>query len=171
MTRAPLLLVALVVAPVAGAMQAPPDEGISPNAPSLASDFRVLGKGSTWPQCATKRMKSRLVTMLEAFNSGQGTSFALYFSRRGNMQTYMTGGFAIFKGRDAIGRHVIQRWLRGDGWTAFELNVPSDPHENVFSLKLRLSAHGIGTRELGAKIVVDCGSGLVDQWVGPAFAP
>jgi hypothetical protein len=117
-------------------------------------------------------MREQFTSMLWAFNTGQGHAFASFFTGgQSNMATYTTQGFATFRGRPSIARHVFERWLLGDGWTALELDVPNGSSNNVFFLRLRLSSHGTTTRDLGAKIVVNCDRGLIQHWVGPAFAP
>jgi hypothetical protein len=116
-------------------------------------------------------MRDQLTWMLWAFNTGQGQVFASFFSGgQSSMHTYTTSGSASFRGRRSIARHVFERWLLADGWTAYELDVPSGAG-NVFELFLRLSSRGTITRDLGAKIVVNCDRGLIQHWVGPAFAP
>jgi hypothetical protein len=171
MTRAPLLLTALAVAPGAAAMPAPLEESLAPNAPALAADFKVVGKGSPLLRCSTERIREQLTWMLWAFNTGRGHAFASFFTGgQSAMHTYTTNGSASFRGRRSIAAHVFERWLLADGWTAYELHVPNGAG-NVFELGLRLSSHGTITRDLGAKIVVNCDRGLIQHWVGPAFAP
>ncbi len=114
--------------------------------------------------------------MLVAFNEGYGQRFASFFDHQvvsfePYSETRPDTNIHIGT-RRGIGRYVVSRWLHGDGWTASRLGVPSaGPGSNAFFLTLQLSRHGIVSKELGTKIIMNCDTGLIQHWVGPAQGP
>jgi hypothetical protein len=45
------------------------------------------------------------------------------------------------------------------------------PDEATYGLSLRVSQRGALVRRGGARLIVDCRSGLLVTWVGPAYGP
>jgi hypothetical protein len=122
---------------------------------------------------APTEVEPRVVDAVEAFEDGGARSFAAAFMEHGQLSPYGVGGRGDV-GHGAIEKFVSERHEAGDGWTLTELIPP------LGRLNLpRMAAYGVGVivqgngfrREEGAKVVVDCASGLILAWVGPAFGP
>jgi hypothetical protein len=111
---------------------------------------------------------------LTAFNQGLGDDLARLLVARGQFHPYTSSIKSPgFMRRPAIARFVGNRYHRGDGWTATRLFTPQGsaglPSRAVYGLDLRVSYQGTTVAEhVGAKLVVDCSSGLLRAWVGPA---
>jgi hypothetical protein len=148
-----------------------------PTAPTRTPDFVVGSTGIGLPgRCGTDAVEERVVGTIEAFNSGQGESFAASFlETEGQLSPYDVGGRG-FVGRDAIGAFVTDRHEAGDRWTLAALSPPLGrvglPREAAYGTDLVVTQKGSGfRRRQGAKVVIDCASGLIRAWVGPAFPP
>jgi hypothetical protein len=150
-----------------------------PNAPDTAPDLTVHPAAVELPpNCDVAAVQARLVGIVHAFNTGDGRSFARYFTRRPSFQPY-TGdvGRKYAKGarvsRRELARFVRSRYAARDGWTISQLMAPQGsiglPQAAVYGLGLTVSFPG-GSVAGGSKIVVSCSSGLVRRWVGPAYS-
>jgi hypothetical protein len=113
--------------------------------------------------------------MLVAFNAGFGDDVAKRIIARGQFHPY-TGSIAGggFVGKRAIARFVRARYRAGDGWTATRLVTPQGsvglPAAAVYGLEFRVDYQGaLFAEPAAAKLVVDCDSGLLARWVGPAI--
>jgi len=112
---------------------------------------------------------------LSTFNQGLGDDFAKRFVTDGQFHPYTRSiAGAGFVSRQAIARYVGTRYHAGDGWTATRLFTPQTsvgvPSKAVYGVDLRISHQGAAVAEhVGAKLVVDCGSGLLRAWIGPAI--
>jgi hypothetical protein len=147
-----------------------------PNAQALASGFRVVPTSVKLPkQCSPDRVRTTLRSALSVFNQGLGDDFARRFAVRGQFHPYTRSvagqGFTT---RRAIARFVGTRYPAGGGWTAARLFTPQTsvglPTRAVYGVDLRVSYQGRRVAEHeGAKVVVDCRSGLVRAWIGPAI--
>jgi hypothetical protein len=147
-----------------------------PTAPTLAPGFRVLStKIELPPKCRTDVVRERVVGAVEAFNLGRADSFADAFLKTGQLSPYDVGGRG-FVGPAAIEGFVSERHKAGDGWTLTDLAPPLGsvglPREAAYGAGLIVQQESAHFRKQeGAKVVIDCASGLIRAWVGPAFGP
>lgn len=147
-----------------------------PNALALSPEFRVAPTRVDLPaRCKPVAVRRTLSSVLAAFNVGLSDTFAKRFVARGQFHPY-TGSIAGagFVGRRAIARFVRARYRAGDGWTATRLLTSQGsvglPNEAVYGLALQVSYQGaLYAEPASAKVVVNCRSGLLATWVGPAI--
>lgn len=143
--------------------------GHRPNAQEVVPELDV---GSTTvqlpPRCAAAAVQARLLRLLRAFNLGDGKAGASNFARTGGLMLYTADRHRAV-GRPAITSRIESRAAAGDGLTLVALrppsNISSTPGRAVYGLTLRVK----DTVDAGVKLVVDCGTGLLTQWVGPAI--
>jgi hypothetical protein len=152
----------------AGPVLACSRSGSAPNAQELAPDFRLATAPVRFPKpCRAGTVETRVASMLRAFNLGAGDRFARGFSAAGRFHPYTASSSGTgFVGRAKIAGFVGARHAAGDGWTGLSLHPPAGGVSRgtaAYLLKLRL-ADRVG----GAKLVVNCRSGLLRAWVGPA---
>ncbi len=146
------------------------------NARALDAGFGVERTRIRLPApCAPARVETVVRRLLSTFNQGLGADFARRFAASSQFHPYtgsVTGGG--FRRRPAIARFVGNRYRAGDGWTATRLLVPQAsaglPSKAVFGVGLRVSYQGReAAARVGAKLVLDCRSGFVRAWIGPAL--
>jgi hypothetical protein len=126
-------------------------------------------------RCRPRPVRQLVVAMLTAFNLGAGGVFADGFIK----PIFHPYSFRIagsgFTDQDSIVSFVAERHQAGDGWSAIKLQPPTGevglPDEAIYGLDLRVSQRGALVRRGGAKLIVDCRSGLLVTWVGPAYGP
>jgi hypothetical protein len=141
-----------------------------PNAGAFASNLRVTGGARLPGQCRASNVSGMLRSTLSAFNAGLGGSFGSHFVRRARFHSY-TSSSAPLVGRAAIARFVSTRYSAGDGWTGTRLRVPRHAQETaVFQLSLSISSLGKPLASSRAAVTVECRSGLIRSWIGPAVA-
>jgi hypothetical protein len=107
--------------------------------------------------------------MLRSFNLGDADRFARGFTSRGQFHPYTASIHGSgFIGRPKIAAFVRKRYAAGDGWTAIALHPPANffGDRAIYQLVLRVVNVGEG----GAKLVIDCRSGLLSAWVGPGVS-
>jgi hypothetical protein len=146
-----------------------------PNAAAVSPTFVVTPSAVELPgRCNVTSVERRVRAVLSVFNLGFGPLFAKNFVRRGQFHPY-TGTIkgSGFVGRGRIADFVRTRYRKGDGWTASRLLSPQGsaglPTRAVYGLDFRVSYQGAVVAEhAGAKLVVDCRSGLLEKWVGPS---
>jgi hypothetical protein len=149
------------------------DTGRRPLAQEVSRDFTVGTTPLRLPRrCRPAAVKTRVVGALRAFNLAGATAFGRSFTRTANMQPYTASDPPLnLRGRSAIVAFAARRAASGDGWTAARLLPPTGdaglPAGAVYGLALRVNWHGDDT---GVKLVIDCRSGLIARWVGPALA-
>lgn len=147
------------------------------NAPTLTPEFAVRSTSIELPgECGTDAVRERVVDAVEAFNSGQAESFAASFLEGGGQLSPYDVGGSGFVGRERIAGFVTDRYRGGDGWTLTALWPPVGrvglPREAAYGVDLIVVQKSSGFRRAeGAKVVIDCASGLIRAWVGPPFAP
>jgi hypothetical protein len=149
--------------------------GRKPLAQEVSRDFALETTPLRLPgRCGPAMVKTRVAGALRAFNLAGAKAFARTFTRGATMQPY-TGSQPPpnLRGRSQIAAFAIRRAARSDGWTAAKLFPPTGtvglPTEAIYGMTLRVSSpHGGG--ENGAKLVIDCRSGLISHWVGPGLA-
>ena len=147
-----------------------------PNAPDTTADFTVNSPAVRLPvKCQVPGVERRVLSIIHAFNTGHGNQFASNFTRGASFDPYnedLRLGQGQLVSHRAIVRFVNDRYSAGDGWTASQLQAPQGdvglPFEAVYGLNFTISYPGGGVAG-GSKVVVDCFSGLVIHWVGPAF--
>lgn len=115
------------------------------------------------------------MSVLSAFNLGHGEGFAKQFAPGGNFHPYSVSIPSVgFVTRTRIATFVRTRYRAGDGWTARALFPPRGrvglPSKAVYGLVLIVSYQGARVAETGVKLVLDCRSGLLRTWGGPALA-
>jgi hypothetical protein len=149
-----------------------------PTAPALAPGFKFLWSTTVElpPKCRPQAVKARVVGAVEAFNSGHTDSFAESFLETGGqLAPYDVGGLG-FHSREAIEEFASERHKAGDGWTLTDLAPPLHeiglPRETAYGAGLIVQQEAAQFRKLGgAKIVIDCASGLIRAWIGPPYGP
>jgi len=145
-----------------------------PSAWELAETF-VVGKSAAYlpDRCSTQAARVRLVAMLHALNNASARRVAAAFMPDGQFQPYTASVRSPFRGRAAITRFATKRIEAVDGWTASELDPPlhrSGPSSaTAFTVSLVAYTNGRPDGAGVARMVVDCHSGLIRQWVGPAL--
>lgn len=147
--------------------------GSAPNAQELAADFALGATRVPSPKrCGPSAVRARVESMLRTFNLGEADRFARGFAPAGQFHPY-TGSISGvgFVGRPKIAAFARKRYVSGDGWTAIALQPPSGnvglPERAIYQLMLRITTRTVTFAEGGAKLVVDCRSGLVTAWIGP----
>jgi hypothetical protein len=147
-----------------------------PNGAARAADFRLESTSIDLPKsCRPGVVKRRVSTALASFNVGRADVFAQGFATRGEFHPYTVSIGAGFVGRTRIARFVNARYRSGDGWTATRLQPPRGsvglPKWTVYGLSLRLTYQDkLLAEQVGAKLVIDCASGLFRRWIGPSLA-
>jgi hypothetical protein len=147
-----------------------------PNAAAVGPGFVVTpARIDLPPRCNAAAVERRVRSALSVFNLGFGPDFAKHFALRGQFHPY-TGSIKGqgFIGRGRIAGFVRTRYRKGDGWTASRLLSPQGsvglPKRAVYGLAFRVSYQGaVVAEQAGAKLVVDCRSGLLTRWVGPSI--
>ena len=162
----------------------PRPSGWSSNSPAVAcaerpsawelADAFVVGKSPTSLQgrCSTSTARVRLVAMLHALNSGGAGGVAAAFTTDGRFQPYNASVRSPFRGRAAIKGFAAKRIAAVDGWTASELDPPAGgPQTPAAAYTVTLVAYTNGRPDGAgvARMVVDCRSGLIREWAGPAL--
>jgi hypothetical protein len=146
------------------------------NAPPTTPNFVVARTDLELDaECRPNPVRQLAVAMLTAFNRGKGATFADGFAK----PLFHPYSFRIagsgFTDKDSISQFVTERHKAGDGWSATKLWPPTGqaglPYQAVYGLDLRISQHGKLIRRGGAKLVIDCATGLLATWVGPAYGP
>jgi hypothetical protein len=144
---------------------------IGPTAHALAPGFRVEATPLRLRGlCAPNMVKARLTALLLDFNGGDGAGFRRSFTPRSHFHPYTASRGPV--ARAAIAAFVRERYRAGDGWTATTLLPPrgsSGRSRAVYGAALRVTRQGQLLADLGAKVVVDCRSGLIATWIGPAL--
>ena len=109
--------------------------------------------------------------MLGSFNAGRPYYFVAPFSEQTNFNPY-NGAPEAFTARSPgpIARFILARHRAGDGWTALALIPPSGSAgaTAIYGLFLRVVKASNDPYRQGVKLVVDCGTGRIQTWLGPA---
>jgi len=149
--------------------------GRKPLAQELSRDFALETTPLRLPgRCLPATVRTRVVGALRAFDLAGATAFARNFTRGANMQPYTASQPPPnLRGRSQIAAFAVRRTARGDGWTAAKLSPPTGtvglPTEAIYGMTLGVSLPR-GGGENGVKLVIDCRTGLIARWVGPALA-
>jgi hypothetical protein len=147
--------------------------GRKPLAQEVSRDFAVGSAPVRFPRkCRPAAVAIRVVGALRAFDLAGAAAFARNFTRYANMEPYTsTRPPSNLRGRAQIAAFATRRTASGDGWTAARLLPPASVGAGaaIYGLTLRVSSPR-GGGENGVKLVIDCRSGLIARWVGPALA-
>jgi hypothetical protein len=147
--------------------------GRAPLAQEVSRDFTVDRTPLKLPgACRPGAVRARVESALRAFDLAGATAFARNFTGGANMQPYTASKPLLnLGGRSQIAAFTARRTARGDGWTAARLSPPTGtaglPATAVYGLTLRVTWNAA---DAGVKLVIDCRSGLIARWVGPALA-
>ena len=149
-----------------------------PPAPAVSGAFRVASTPLALPdRCNPSQVERHIRAMLARLNAGRSTAFAGGFVKEGNWHPSTSTssiGRGGSTGRTAIAHLARDRFIAGDGWTATTLMPPTGdallPRSAVYGLEFQVANDGQPVGGGTSKIVVDCRSGLVVRWVGPALA-
>lgn len=164
-----LLAIACLAADVSHAHHAPPAQPVAPEFVIDGTDVLLSGP------CEPRRVARRVIALLDAFNNGRARAFSRGFAVRAEFHPY--NGTALApppgRGRWRIERFVGRRHKARDSWTATRLtppqtSPPAPPANAVYGLSFRVRV-GSYDRVRGSKLVIDCRSGNIDRWVGPAL--
>jgi hypothetical protein len=102
-------------------------------------------------KCRVPRVERRVLSMIHAFNTGQGDEFASNFTQPASFQPYLgdVGQTHVNRGRVTrreLARFVHTRYLAGDGWTVSVLLTPQGrsglPATAIYGLQLSVSYPG-----------------------------
>lgn len=140
--------------------------------------FRVTAAAAELPRrCAPPTVARRVVAAVRAFDTGQARAFARAFAPSGRFQPYDGSPFSVrggLAGRAAIESYARRRHAEGDWWTGTRLEAPredvSATGQVVYGLSLMAEVGYRSYVPRGAKLVVDCRSGRLAIWLGPALA-
>lgn len=133
-----------------------------PNARAVAPDVVIVSaarEGGCRPEAAFRRIRS----MLSAFDIGNTSSFRVGLAPRA---TFAPAGRSLATPR-AIQDFVAHRYFRlGEGWTLTRLAPLRAPGR--FALTIAVSRLGAPVARSRATVTLDCKTGLVRSWSGPA---
>lgn len=137
-------------------------------------DFVIIPAHRSFDRpCVPRAAAGRIVSMLQAFNRGDGAHAAAAFAQTGSLEPYTGTQDAATPravGRRLIARYVVERHRTGDGWTASTVAPPSGhggrPRHAIYEVRLVVQLRGV-EHAAAAKIVLNCRSGLIEKWVGP----
>jgi hypothetical protein len=149
--------------------------GQTPNAQEVAANFiRAASPGRLPPRCSLGPVEARVLRLVRAFNVGDGGAFAAAFTRDGVFEPYTGTITTGIVGRRAIGKFAANRHMHGDGWTLTGLAGPTTAAAAgaIYGLGLQVWSRSNLAFDMNpdVKLVIDCRSGLISRWVGPALA-
>jgi hypothetical protein len=104
--------------------------------------------------------------MVRALNGARGDRFASGFARRGRWYPFTRTLTAPLLGRPDIQAFAILRISAEDKWTVNGLRRVTSGR---YTIRVKIATGG---RPVGAgptRVAVDCKSGLVTSWTGPAL--
>jgi hypothetical protein len=151
--------------------------GRTPLAQEVSPEFTVVRTPSRLPaRCSPDHVKASTVRTLRAFNVGDMNAFGQGFAQSALVQPYTAASpFLQLTTRSAVMSFARKRYAKGDGWTATKLVAPRGPFgrpaEGIYQLGLRISALGERFGDGLVKLAVDCRTGRITKWAGPALAP
>lgn len=142
-----------------------------PNATALATNFRAAAKRMALPRrCRPSVVLHRIRSLLSAFNRGDGTAVARHFVPGSRLRPY--DGITLVGSR-AISAFVAARYRAGDGWTANSMRFRGSTaslRRPMYTVGLLVSYQGRRVGSGQASSVVECRSGRLERWVGPAVS-
>ena len=142
-----------------------------PTAWETSDDFTVKTIAKNLSACDTKHARARAISLLHALDYGEATAFAKAFLPKGTFQPYTASLRSAINGRPAITAFTQRRIVAADGWTATSLSGPLEKTRTTATYGVALVAFSSG-RPFGAgnaRVTLDCASGLIRSWRGPAL--
>jgi hypothetical protein len=142
-----------------------------PTAWETSDDFTVKSVAQRAKKCGAVRARASAIAILRALNYGRVDAFAAAFLPSGSYQPYTASLAKPFKGRAAIRAFTKRRVAAADGWTATSLFGPVERTKQTATYSVSLVAYSSG-RPVGAgnaRMTLDCRSGLIRDWRGPAL--
>jgi hypothetical protein len=142
-----------------------------PTAWETSDDFTVKSAAQRSGRCDASAAKGRAVALLHALNYGTVTAFGAAFLPNGTYRPYTASVLTAFAGRAAITAFAKRRIAAADGWTATSLLGPVERAKKTSTYSVSLVAYTSG-RPVGAgtaRMTLDCRSGLIRDWRGPAL--
>jgi hypothetical protein len=147
-------------------------------APVYDAKFGVHKTPLTLPRaCKPVVVVHRLAVLVRAFNSGNAPEFARSFASAGSFKPYsetLRDERPYLSGPE-VASFVTSRHAKGDGWTLLFVFPPLGraglPRVAVYGVGVRVTQRGKTISVGGSKAVIDCKSGLIQNWVGPKAGP
>ena len=142
-----------------------------PTAWETSDDFVVRSVAKNLGSCNTTHARARAISLLHALNYGEASAFAKAFLPNGRFQPYTASLPTALSGRPAITAFTQRRIAVADGWTATSLGGPLERTRKTATYGVALVAFSNG-RPVGAghaRMTLDCKSGLIRDWRGPAL--
>ena len=142
-----------------------------PTAWETSDDFTVKSVAKNLGACDTSHARARAISLLHALDYGEATAFAKAFLPKGTFQPYTASLPVTIHGRPAITAFTQRRIAVADGWTATSLGGPLERSRTTATYGVSLVAFSSG-RPVGAgnaRMTLDCKSGLIRDWRGPAL--
>jgi hypothetical protein len=142
-----------------------------PTAWETSDDFTVKSLAARSGRCDVTAARARAISLLHGLNYGTVTAFGAAFLPRGTYRPYTASVMTAFVGRAAITAFAKRRIAAADGWTASSLLGPIERTKKTSTYSVSLVAYSSG-RPVGAgtaRMTLDCRSGLIRDWRGPAL--
>jgi len=145
-----------------------------PTAWETSDDFSVKSVRSLEQHttvCDAIRGRGRAIALLRALNYGRLDEFVATFAPKGRYQPYTASLGNAMAGRAAIAAFTKRRIAAADGWTATSLVGPVERTAKTATYVISMVAYSSG-RPVGAgnaRMPLDCASGLIHDWRGPAL--
>ena len=121
--------------------------------------------------CGADSARRRVYALLHALDYAQAYPFALNFTDNGRYLPYTASLTKARIGRLRISIYAAARMAAVDGWTATSLLGPLDhtPATAVYRVGLVSYLNGNAYGAGYAQMTLDCRSGLIAAWSGPAL--
>jgi hypothetical protein len=116
--------------------------------------------------CGQAAVTKRMGAMVRALNGARGDRFAAGFAQRGRWYPFTRTLTAPLSGRPDIQAFAILRISAEDRWKVSGLRRVASGR---YTIRVKIATRG---RRVGAgptRVTVDCKSGLVTSWTGPAL--
>jgi hypothetical protein len=142
-----------------------------PTAWETSDDFTATFPARRSGRCGGTAARVRTIALLHALDYGTVTVFGAAFLPKGAFRPYTASVLAPFAGRTAITAFIKKRIAAADGWTATSLLGPVERTKKTSTYAVALVAYASG-RPVGAgtaRMTLDCASGLIRDWRGPAL--
>jgi hypothetical protein len=142
-----------------------------PTAWETSDDFVVRSVAKNLGSCNTSHARARAISLLHALDYGDATAFAAAFLPKGTFLPYTATLPGALHGRPAIAAFIQRRVVAADGWMATSLGGPLEKARTTATYGVSLVAFSSG-RPVGAgnaRMTLDCKSGLIRDWRGPAL--
>jgi hypothetical protein len=142
-----------------------------PTAWETSDDFTVKSTVQDRVVCDAIRGRGRAIALLRALNYSRLDEFVATFEPNGSFQPYTASVAHSLSGRAAIAAFTKQRIAAADGWTATSLVGPVERTKKTATFVVSLVAYSSG-RPVGAgnaRMTLNCSSGLIHDWRGPAL--